>query len=411
MSDLYKSKHILVLNDRKLDNTKVNNFAGFNTQLLIKNFGRGQVIYFVDLIREKGIKYTEAQIMDTIRKNDISIVFFVPNGNNYELSIEFFKMLRDGLKVKTVLLVLDDELIFDVLTKYYAQVFNAAVTCDYYATFAYQKLNIPALYFFSNFSKKDFYPVNLDKDIDVSFVGDCAKADRKEYIAYLKTKGIKVLTYGKGSENGFVTMENLPKIFSRSKINLNFTKIDKVKPFAWFLEDNTLTNIIRQNKGRPMEVAMTGSFCLSEYSPALNVTFTIGKDVDMFYNKEDLYEKILFYLRNDALRIEMASNAYKKAVTLYEADIFMPRLVEKLCGILDNYICLINEQIIYKDSLFKKNHLIRLTTMMVLQLSKFRFRTAFETFLKLFQYGFGFFCICFCKGIKLSLFKAFDERT
>lgn len=410
MSNLCKGKHILVLNDCKVDNSKANDFAGFNAQLLIKNFDSGYIIYFIDLIREKGIKYTETQILNTIREKNISIVFFAPNGSNYELSIEFFKRLRDTSKVKTVLWVLDDELIFDVLTKYYAQVFDVAVTCDYYATFAYQKLNIPALYFFSNFSKKDFYPINMDKDIDVSFVGDCTKTDRMEYITYLKTKDIKIVTYGNGSENGFVSKRDLPTIFSRSKINLNFTKIDKVKPFAWFLEDNTLTNIIRQNKGRPMEVALTNAFCLSEYAPSLGYTFEIGKDIDVFYDKEDLLRKVHYYLKNDDLRVQMANNAYKKAVTLYEADIFMPRLVEKLCGILDNHMYLKKEQIIYKDSIFKKNHLIRLTTTMFFQLSKFRFRPAFETFSNLFQYGFGIFCICFCKGIKLSLVKAFYRR-
>jgi hypothetical protein len=119
-----------------------------------------------------------------------------------------------------------------------------------------------------------------------------------------------------------------------------------------------------------------------------------------------LLRKVHYYLEHDALRVKMANNAYKKAITLYEADIFMPRLVEKLCGILDNHMYLKKEQIIYKDNIFKKNHLIRLITMMVFQLSKFRFRPAFETFSNLFQYGFGIFCISFCKGIKLSLVKA-----
>jgi len=411
MNNSCKSKNILVLNDCRLDGSKENDYVGFNTQLLIKNFAGGQPIYFIDLIREKGIKYTQSQIVDTVKKDNISIVFFIPNGTNYELSIEFFKKLRDELKVKNVLLVLDDELIFDVLTKYYVQVFDAVITIDYYATFAYQKLNVPALYYFSSFSKKEFYPVNVDKDIDVSFIGDCTKADRTEYIAYLKNKGIKIVTYGRGSENGFVSKSDLPRIFSRSKINLNFTKIDRVKPFAWFLEDNNLTNIIRQNKGRPMEVAMTNSFCLSEYSSSLEVTFTPGKEVDMFYNKEDLYKKILFYLEHETLRAEMANNAYEKATTIYEADTFIPELVKKLCGILDKPKCLDRDQVIYKDSIFKKNHLVRLTMMMIFQLSKFRLRIAFETFLNLFQYSLGFFCICFYKGIKLSLAKAFYKRN
>jgi len=402
---MYKNNSILNLTSKKYDETQYNNFADFNIQMIRNSFLNSYVFYFYDSVLTNGIRNTEVQIRNLIKKNNISIIFFAPHGTNYELPVEFFKSLKDELKVKNVLWVYDDEMIFDTLSKYYAQVFDAVITTDYYATFVYQKLGIPALYFFSSFSKKDFYPVEIDKNIEVSFLGDCTKADRIEYINYLKENGIKVETFGKASENGIVRKEDIPKIFSRSKINLNFTKVNKSTLFAWFLKDNPLVNLIRQPKGRPMEIAMTNSFCLSEYSPSLGVTFEIGRDIDVFYDREDLLKKVRYYLENEDARTQMANNAYKKAVTIYEADIFMPKLFGGLCNILNNHIYAQRKSVIYRDTIFKKNHINQLTFIMFYQLLKFKLKPAFETFINLFQYGLGIFLVSFLKGAKRAILR------
>ena len=70
--------------------------------------------------------------------------------------------------------------------------------------------------------------------------------------------------------------------------------------------------MVRQQKGSPVETAMTRSFCLSEYAPSLCVAFEIGKDMEVFYNKEDLLKKVRYYLENEDIRIQMANNAYEK---------------------------------------------------------------------------------------------------
>jgi spore maturation protein CgeB len=407
MDNPYKNRHILYLNHHKKDSSKMNDFADYNYKIVSSYFRNNSIFYFYEFIISNGLKKTECYIEELIKKNKISIIFYSPNGTNYELSIEFFKRMRDVLNVKAVLWVLDDELIFDTLTKYYAQAFNAVVTCDYYATFAYQKLGIPAFYYFSNYSKEDFYPISLDKDIDVSFIGDCTKNDRVEYIKYLKKNDISVETYGEGSENGFVAKEDMSKIFSRSKINLNFTKVNLISTNTWFLEDNNLTNIIRQNKGRPMELALTNSFCLSEYSSSLDITFEIGKDLDVFYNKEDLLLKVRAYLENETLRLDMANNAYKKAVTLYEVDIFMPKLLDKLCETIFSYNYPQRSSMIYKDNIFRIKHIQQLTIMMFYQLSKLKTMSAFETSFHLIQYGFIVFLISFFKGVKIVLSLSF----
>lgn len=407
---MYRHKSVLILNPKEYDRTNYyNDFADFNTKMIAKSFLDSHVFYFYDSVLAEGIENTEIRIKNLIRENRISIVFFAAHGTDYELSVEFFRSLRDELNVKNVLWVLDDEMIFDTLSKYYAQVFDAVITTDYYATFAYRKLGIPSLYFFSSYSKTDFYPVNVDKDIDVSFLGDCTKADRMDYISYLRENGIKAETFGKGSGTGPVKKEDIPGIFSRSKINLNFTKVHGFALHAWFLEDNTLTNLTRQAKGRPMQVAMTNSFCLSEYSPSLSATFEIGKEIDVFYDKADLLEKVRYYFRNKDKRAQIANSAYKKAVTIYEADRFMPKMMEELCEVMSKHTYIQRSSVIYKDAVFKKNHINKLVSIMFYQLLKLRFKYASETFMNLFQYGLGVFLVSFLKGTKRGVLKVHYE--
>ena len=398
---------VLILIPEKTDGDSINDFPDFNAKMIVKYFEDSHKFYFQDSLIQNGIKNTEDKIEYIVKENEISIIFFMPDGSDYGLSIEFFRRLKNQTGAKNVLWVFDDEMIFDTLSKYYCQAFDAVVTCDYYATYSYRKLGVPSLYYFSSYSKSDFHPVEVNRDIDVSFVGDCTKSDRAEYINFLRERGIKVEVFGKGSGNGFVNKEGLSEIFSRTKINLNFTKVHSPSVYAWFLEDNPIINLVRQNKGRPMEVAMTNSFCLSEYSPSLAVTFEIGTDMDVFYDKMDLLEKVQFYLMSEDIRVQMANSAYQKAVNVYEAGIFIPRLLESLCDVLANREYLPGRSEIFKNSIFKKNHINKLTSTMFRQLLKLRFGSAYETFTHLFQYGFGIFVISFLKGTRRGLVRVY----
>lgn len=400
---------ILVLNVHKKDAATMNDFADQNARLLIENFGGGAVFHFSDSVASRGIRSTEEEILRLVRDDGIDTVFFAPNGDSYELGIEFFRDLKEQTGARLVLWALDDEMIFDVLSKYYAQVFDAAVTTDYYACFAYRKLGVPAIYYFSSYLKKDLHPVEIKKDIDVSFIGDCSKGGRAGYIECLRKKGIGVATFGDGSGNGFVKKEDIPAIFSRSKINLNFTKVDSAGPHAWFLGENALTNIVRQNKGRPMEIALTRSFCLSEYSPSLGETFVPGKEIDTFHDEDSLLGKVRYYLENDSERAGIAEAAFKKAGR-FEADAYFPILVDEISRLLDGSVYPQRSRAIHKDPAFKRNHIIRLTILMFFQLSKLKLAPTVESFVNTFQYGAAFFLSAFPKGITIAFSKAFNKK-
>ena len=64
-------------------------------------------------------------------------------------------------------------------------------------------------------------PYDMEKTIDVSFVGQCY-GNREKVITELKNYGIAVEAYGIGWPNGPLSTEEMVKMYSKSKINLGF---------------------------------------------------------------------------------------------------------------------------------------------------------------------------------------------
>ncbi|MBP7652337.1 glycosyltransferase [Candidatus Dependentiae bacterium] len=398
-----KKDNILILQPRLENTNKINDYASFNASKISEYFLSGIIYYFYDKCINFGVSYVHNEIKNIILKNNISIIFFMPFGSSFELHPFFFNDLKKYKELKLVLFVLDDELIFDVYSKYYAQVADAAITCDYYSVFQYEKLGVPALYYFSSYSKKEFYHEDLKKEYDVSFVGDCSKSDRMEYIDFIKKNGIKIETFGKKSENGFIEKSEIREIFLKSKINLNFTKTD-IYSFSnahnvWFNDDNILSQNIRQNKGRPMEIGMTRSFCLTEYSPSIKYTFEPGKEIEVFYNKNDLLNKIKFYLQNEHERNKIAENMYLKANNMYAAEIFIPKLLDSLITLINNQTPLKSSQI-YIDKNFKIKTVSQYFYIFFIQLILIKFRSALKTARHLNKFGVLILFFGFLKSIK-----------
>jgi hypothetical protein len=167
-----------------------------------------------------------------------------------------------------------------------------------------------------------FQDKKLKKTIDVSFIGNVNKANRKEYINYLQDNGIAVQIYGPGSENGFVSHMEMIDIFNKSKINLNFTD----SALSTYFDFNTNTNFtigtyinsrIQQAKGRLIEISLTNSFVLSQDGDGTRKLF--DDDRIIFKTKEELLKKINYYLENSHERDTIAFDLYTQALEKYEA--------------------------------------------------------------------------------------------
>ncbi len=99
----------------------------------------------------------------------------------------------------------------------------------------------------------------------------------------------------------------MPKVFNQSKINLNMT----------------IPNIKSGVPLRVYDILGAGGFCLTNFQAELPMFFENEKHLVWYYNNEDLYEKVDFYLKHDAerQRIAAAGQEYVRETCTYEARI------------------------------------------------------------------------------------------
>ena len=133
----------------------------------------------------------------------------------------------------------------------------------------------------------------LPKDIDVSFCGQ-KYGDRSDLL-----EGSGIQCFGKGWPNGLLDFPEMARVLNRSKISINFSKG----------ADGKL-----QMKLRPFEIAASNTLLLCEKTDELNKYYKIGKEVIVFENKEDLRQKIDYYLQHEEERKQIARAAYERTI-------------------------------------------------------------------------------------------------
>lgn len=99
----------------------------------------------------------------------------------------------------------------------------------------------------------------------------------------------------------------MPYVFKCSKINLNIS----------------LRSIRSGIPLRAFDIMGAGGFLLTNYQADFFDYFTPGEDFDYYEDEEDLIRKIDYYLSNDKLRLEIASNAHRKVT---ESHTFIHRI-------------------------------------------------------------------------------------
>lgn len=275
----------------------------------LKDFSQILKIYeYFKVFEQKGYELTKKDLVNTLKKEDVNIIIFYSQ-YLFFFDIEFLAKLQQDYFI--VLWTFDDEELFDISNKYLALFSDYVITTSHIYQRNYNLLGKNSFVFHSGYDVTKYKPINTTSDIDISFVGLVSKNDRINYINFLEQSNIQVETYGRGSKNGFIDTKNMITIYSRTKINLNFTKCqDK----SWVNSLDPFIVYRRQAKGRPIELSLCKVFCLSEYAPGLEEIFEIGvgKDIDIFKTKEELLEKVKFYLENEEIRLQMALNAYNR---------------------------------------------------------------------------------------------------
>lgn len=115
---------------------------------------------------------------------------------------------------------------------------------------------------------------------------------------------------------GRIDYQDLPKLYTASKINLNITKPQ-------------LKTAINQ---RVFDVAACGAFLLSDFRHDLIRLFEIEKEAIFYRDKEDLREKINYFLSHPEKREEISNRAKKKVLKEHTYLHRMRDLIEIMRG-------------------------------------------------------------------------------
>lgn len=103
--------------------------------------------------------------------------------------------------------------------------------------------------------------------------------------------------------HGYVDYETqMPKIFSQSRVNVNIT----------------LRSILSGISLRCLDIMCAGGFLISNYQPELAEYFEDGKEVVLYHSREELLDKIQYYLKHEEERIEIARNGQRKVCEQFD---------------------------------------------------------------------------------------------
>ena len=144
-------------------------------------------------------------------------------------------------------------------------------------------------------------PHDVDRDIDVSFVGQCY-GNRPEVIDRLRAEGIAVEAFGYGWPNGPLATDEMVRMYSRSRINLGFGGVDGL--------DATYCL-----KGRDFEIPMSGGLYLTEHHPELARCFRPGDEIVTYRNFSELLATIRDLLDHPAKADAIRQRGYQRAMT------------------------------------------------------------------------------------------------
>lgn len=288
----------------------------FNNHSLIGTF------YFSDHVGRLGYAGAINELNTRLTRDQIDIVL---------LDLEFYSAIGIDLlgrlrsETMRVLLCFDDAMLHDF------NILNALachhVACaEPTAVFRYREAGLSASHFLLENSYHDFQSfAKLPKDIDVLFVGDLTKGDRRSFTDRLTAAGIP-LTIHDPSLHGFLSYENLAHLISRSRILLNLSKSNDVgtRPESHFPINRHL-----QFKGRIIEAGLGRAVCVSEYSPSVELLFD-QETVPVFHSTEEAVATLKHLLANPTRLDQLAEKFQMLILSKYEETIQVNDLMQIL---------------------------------------------------------------------------------
>jgi len=323
----------------------------FYDSLVKMNSGEHDVIYFAfdEVMRDGGRDKMNEKLLETVYRERPDVCFFMLFTD--EIKKKTIKEISKKGNTVTYNWFLDDHWRFSIYSKYWAPLFDWVSTTDSEAVNKYEKIGyknvIKTQWACNHFTYKR---TGSEVRHDVTFVGQ-PHGDRKKVIEEITRAGVPVECWGVGWPNGRIEQDEMIKLFSESKINLNLTMSSgllRLEPIAKIFLNRRANdtyqirnpiswpaNVVswarergEQIKGRNFEVPGSGGFLLTSDADNLTDYFEDGKEIVIFKDTEDLIDKAEYYLLHEEERAAIAQAGYQRTLGehTYEKrfnDIFM----------------------------------------------------------------------------------------
>jgi spore maturation protein CgeB len=206
---------------------------------------------------------------------------------------------------------------------------------------------------------KYYHPVPVPEEFDAVFVGN-KYLNREEYLANLRRSKVDVRVYGPNwlppmvghldwqhkprkwarslkrvlNEyrgrllpleccNSTISDDEMVELYSRARITIGLS--DVLTPDG---------NIIRHIRLRDFEAPMCGSCYITGFQEELAEYYEIGREIVCYYSKEDLKDKVKYYLRNSTERDLIRSRGRKRALTEHTWQNRFEKLFKEI-GLID----------------------------------------------------------------------------
>lgn len=286
-------------------------------------------------LREVGRDEVNRRLLTMVDAEQPDLCFFVLFTD--EIKKSTIRAISQSGKTITANWFCDDHWRFESFSKFYAPELNWIVTTDIQSVEKYHRLGcrnvIHSQWAINHFSSNQ---IETPLQHEVTFIGQ-VHSRRKAIVSNLIRQGFRIECWGRGWRNGRVSEEEMRQIFSRSKINLNFSESSVAfswKPIAKIFFKRRANDAILLNKpsemrggmkslflnrrpqikGRIFEVPGNGGFLLTQYADRLEDFYELGKEVAVFEDQRELVEKIRYYLAHDTERETVRRAGYERTI-------------------------------------------------------------------------------------------------
>lgn len=297
------------------------------------------------LVKELGRGAANRRLEEITRADQPDVLFGVVYHDLIDKRV--IRKISEETDTVTINWFCDDHWQFKSHARSWAPCFNYAVTTSQTALAQYQRYNLTNVIKSQWGANHQHYQPQMDPlSYDVTFVGQ-PYGIREEGIDALRRAGVKVKAWGNGWPTGKLEQAEMIRVFSSSRINLNFadasssthTRIESLasshtirslrdKPGLWRVWDvaqraarwdkarakRKAPPPPRQIKGRVFEVPACGGFLLTQPAEDLHTYLEPGVDCGTFETVDDLVDRVRYYLKHEDERRAIAQHGYQRTL-------------------------------------------------------------------------------------------------